>query len=218
MDKNSIEFKNLLEIYPRIQNRVEERLKEFDEIFRTGSDKDIFVELSFCLLTPQSKAKVCWSVIEELLSKNLIFEGNRQKLVKVLNVVRFKNNKTQYLLEAREKFFGKNAIPLKSTIAELKNDYLRRDWIVKNVKGLGYKEASHFLRNIGFYNNLAILDRHVLRNLDKLGIIDEIPKSITKKRYLDMEKKMKSFAKKINIPLPYLDFLLWYKETGEIFK
>jgi N-glycosylase/DNA lyase len=83
---------------------------------------------------------------------------------------------------------------------------------------MGYKEASHFLRNIGFADDLAILDRHILKNLKIFGIIEEIPKSLSKKKYLEIEEKMRNLANEVNIPLSHLDLLFWSKETGEIFK
>jgi N-glycosylase/DNA lyase len=83
---------------------------------------------------------------------------------------------------------------------------------------LGYKEASHFLRNIGFGENLAILDRHILKNLVLLGVIESIPKGIIKNKYLEIEEKMAKLSKKIDVPMSHLDIVLWYKETGEIFK
>jgi len=43
------------------------------------------------------------------------------------------------------------------------------EWLVKNLTGLGYKEAGHFLRNIGS-GKIAILDRHILRNLHALAL------------------------------------------------
>ena len=61
-----------------------------------------------------------------------------------------------------------------------------RAWLVREVKGLGWKEASHFLRNIGF-RDLAILDRHILRNLRRHGVIRTIPASLPEKRYLAIE-------------------------------
>jgi len=80
------------------------------------------------------------------------------------------------------------------------------------------KEASHFLRNIGLGKDLAILDRHILKNLKEYGVINEIPKSITKKVYIAIEDKMREFSKRINIPMDELDLLFWSKETGIIFK
>lgn len=84
--------------------------------------------------------------------------------------------------------------------------------------GLGYKEAGHFLRNVGLGEDLAILDRHILKNLVLLGVIDEVPASLTKRRYLEIERRMIEFSKKTGIPMGHLDLLLWSKETGEIFK
>jgi N-glycosylase/DNA lyase len=89
---------------------------------------------------------------------------------------------------------------------------------VENVKGLGYKEASHFLRNIGLGEDLAILDRHILKNLALLGVIKEVPTSPTKRIYLEIERKMTAFSKESKIPMGHLDLLLWYKEAGEVFK
>ena len=89
---------------------------------------------------------------------------------------------------------------------------------MKNIKGLGYKEASHFLRNIGRGEDLAILDRHILKNLALLGVIDEVPSSPTKRLYLEIEEKMAAFSRQTNIPMGHLDLLLWYKEAGEVFK
>ena len=89
---------------------------------------------------------------------------------------------------------------------------------MKNIKGIGYKEASHFLRNIGFGAELAILDIHILRSLVKLGVIDEMPKTLTPKRYLAIEEKVKLFADKVKIPMARLDLVLWSAGTNKIFK
>jgi len=59
-----------------------------------------------------------------------------------------------------------------------------REWLIRSIRGIGYKEASHFLRNIGLGENLAILDRHILKNLKFFGVIEEIPASLPKKNIL----------------------------------
>ena len=95
------------------------------------------------------------------------------------------------------------------------NDMDVREEIVKNVKGLGYKEASHFLRNIGLGKDLAILDRHILRRLKSCGVLEEVPKSLTPKRYLEIEEKMRRFFKQVEIPLDHLDLLFFSMATGK---
>src|SRR3989344_2831258 len=105
----------------------------------------------------------------------------------------------------------------KKAMDEIKDNQELREWLVKNVKGISYKESAHFLRNVG-YRNLAILDRHILKNLVKYGGIKELPKTLTKKKYFEIENQFKEFSKKVNIPIDELDLLFWSMEAGEIFK
>ncbi|MBL7135572.1 MAG: N-glycosylase/DNA lyase [Candidatus Marinimicrobia bacterium] len=204
--------------YFLIKDEIEDRLEEFQEKGRSGSDEEIFTELVFCLLTPQSKAKSCWLAIQNLINNNLIFQGSASEISEGLNIVRFRNNKARYIVEAREFFTNYEEISIKSMLTQQKNVFSKREWLVKDVKGIGYKEASHFLRNIGFGKQIAILDRHILKNLKLYGVIGDIPKMLSRKKYFEIEKKMMDFSKEIEIPMSHLDLLFWYKETGEIFK
>ena len=107
---------------------------------------------------------------------------------------------------------------LRATLSGFADPAEAREWLVANIKGMGYKEASHFLRNIGLGENLAILDRHILKNLVLLGVINEAPASLSKRIYLEIEGKMAAFSQETKIPMGHLDLLLWYKEAGEVFK
>jgi len=42
------------------------------------------------------------------------------------------------------------------------------------------------VRSLGFGEEIAILDRHILRNLAALNVIDEVPKSMTIKKYYEI--------------------------------
>lgn len=210
-------------LYSLKNAQIRSRLKEFEQLWSHGSDEEIFAELAFCILTPQSKAKVCWDAIERLREEGVLFKGNTRHIKKELIGVRFKNKKARYIVEARKLFMTQNRIKvLKGGLVGFLSKFADvrecREWLVKNIKGLGYKEASHFLRNIGLGENIAILDRHILKNLKQLGIVEEIPKSMGRARYMQIEKDMLGFARQINIPLSHLDLLLWSKETGEVFK
>ena len=209
----------LHKIYNSIKPQIIERLEDFKQVWKNGNDYDIFIELVFCLLTPQSKAISCWKCVNILKEKNLLLNGNIDKLKKeIRGYARFHNVKAQRIIEARKLFMNNNAIHLKEQINNFKTTPDKRKWLVSNIKGYGYKEASHFLRNIGFGDGIAILDRHIYRNFKQLNIIDEIPKSVTPKKYFEIEKKMSEFSTNINISMIHLDFVLWYKETGKIFK
>jgi N-glycosylase/DNA lyase len=208
----------LKKIYRQKQQEIISRLNEFSKIWDTGNDHDIFCELAFCIFTPQSKAKACWASVTTLCREDLLFRGTPAQIRKNLHCVRFHNKKALYLVNARNLFMRDGRTSVKQVLASFSDPAACRDWLVKNIKGIGYKEASHFLRNVGFGRELAILDRHILRNLVELGVIGEIPESLSRARYLQTERAMLAFAKKVRIPISHLDLLLWYKETGEIFK
>ena len=196
-------MKTYKEHYKENKKIIKDKLKEFSK------NKDYFYELCFCLLTPQSKAKKCYEAIQILKQKD--FLNNNFNIKPILKTrTRFYNNKSRYLLELKNKF---NFIK-----QNLKNNpEATREFLVKEVKGVGYKESSHYLRNIG-YRNLAILDRHILNNLKNLNVIKEIPKTITKAKYFEIESKFKEFSKKVNIPMDELDLLFWSMQTGEVFR
>lgn len=222
--KNSY-FYEIEKVYREKKAEIRKRLDEFKDIWKKGTNKDIHVELSFCILTPQSKAKNAWKAITELREMGVLFGGDTEEITPYLNIVRFKNNKAKYLVELREQMknvegdiITKDFFSTFKDVYEIKDVYEMREWIVKNIKGMSYKEASHFLRNVGFGEEIAILDRHILRNLVRLGVIEEIPKTITEKKYKEIEKDFQVYCEEVGISMGEMDLLLWYLEAGEIFK
>lgn len=212
-------IKELKALYRPVDSKIEARLGEFERVWKKGTEKDVFVELVFCLLTPQSKARSCDSAVCILLEKDLLLKGTQKEIAEELKTkTRFHNNKAKYIVEARKMFTHNGKMRIKEKIREFQDPGDIREWLEKNVKGFGLKEASHFLRNIGMGSELAILDRHILKNLVYLVVISEVPDSLSQKKYLEIEKKMIAFSMDVGIPLAHLDLLLWYKEAGEIFK
>jgi len=198
-------------IKKQYQFKKKEIQKKINEFHNISEDK-YFQELLFCLLTPQSNAKKCWQAVEEISQLTNLNQSSVKKILK--SKTRFHNNKTRYILEAKNQ---ENEI--KKQIKNNKSNPIKlRDWLINNIKGLGQKEASHFLRNIGLSNNkIAILDRHILKNLYNLNIIQK-PTIKNKKDYLEKEQEFIKFSQKTGIPIDNLDLFFWSNENGEIFK
>ena len=206
------------ELYRDVRPLIEKRLTEFRIMWEKGDDYAMFKEFIFCLLTPQSKAKICWDAVERMEKKSLLMNGDYREILECLEGVRFRNKKAEYIINSRA-IFLENGIPrVKPIISRFKSPEEARDFLVKDVKGMGYKEASHFLRNIGCGENLAILDRHILKNLKFLGKIKYIPQSISRRIYMELENIFLRTAEELDIPPAHLDLLLWFKESGEVFK
>lgn len=214
MNVNDVKY-----MYEKLKEDIDKRISDFRNIWKNSTEEDLFLEIAFCILTPQSKAKNAWEAITELNKNKLIFKGSADDFKEILNIVRFKNKKSEYLVMLREFFTDdKGKINVREKLGNMDDIIEKRNWLVKNIKGIGLKEGSHILRNIGFGDKVTILDRHILKNLFKLNVIEEIPKSMTEKKYIEIENKMIKFCKEIKIPLDAMDIILWYNETGEIFK
>ena len=202
--------------YAEKRAAIEKRLREFRAVWREG-DRRIYSELCFCICTPQSKAVLCDRAVSRLAGNGKLFRGSLSEVRAGLKGVRFPNNKARYIMESRRLFMENGRIKIKDKI-DTRDIRTARHWLARNVKGLGLKEASHFLRNIGFGRDIAILDVHIMRNMKRLGIIKDLPKCLTEKCYLAMEEDLRKFAGRAGIPMDALDLLFWSRETGMIFK
>ncbi len=211
-------IKKLIVEYKKRKPEIKKRLEDFAPVHK-GKDEDIFQEMCFCLLTANANALHCDKAIRELRETDLLFNGKAHQIrPKLRGRVRFHNKKADFIIGARKLFKDGKNLCVKEKL-DFKDVFKVREWLVENIKGLGYKEASHFLRNIGLGKDIAILDRHILKNLKKYNVINKIPASLgSRKIYLDIEEKMKIFSKKVNIPLDEMDLLFWSIQTGFIFK
>ncbi len=216
----------IIKNYENRKEDIEERLSELNEI-GDMDDKRVFEELCFCLCVPQSSAKRSWATIEELLEKDLLYNGTKEEIREIIrkNGVRFSPQKAERIIRARKQFSKRSLvnpqedIRIKPFLNRYKGDPIKlRDWLVDNVHGIGYKLGSHFLRNTGYCQDLAILDIHILKNLHRLGLIDSKEPPSTRKQYLEVEEKMKELSEDLDIPMSHLDLVFWSNETGEIFK
>jgi len=192
-----------------ISNIVQERIDEFKNIDK-NSNEELFKEICFCLLTANYNAEKSIKIQNEI--GECFLTDSKEELTKKLKNLghRFPNARAEYIsksMKCKDKLTEIVKFPDKKAL---------RDWIVKNVKGLGYKEASHFLRNVGF-DDYAIIDFHIIDILVDNNVIKR-PKTLTKKRYLEIEEKLRKLAKKTGLSLAELDLYLWYLETGKILK
>lgn len=196
---------------------IRRRLAEFRTFWAGADDRALFRELAFCLFTPQASAERCWGTVIRLEEKDLLYKGKAEAVAPELTRIRFLHTKARRLVEARALFLGPRRRGIRRTLTGMTSEQ-GREWLVGHVKGIGMKEAGHFLRNIGFAFDLAILDRHVFRVLHEAGYLEEVPGSLTHRRYLELEKVMDRFADDLDIPLAELDLTLWAIGAGTVFK
>jgi N-glycosylase/DNA lyase len=172
----------------------------------------------FCFFTGGCSAKMGLRAIDAV--RPHLMDGDHEQVMNALvGVHRYPRARSRYVVQSREFLREHCDMRLYKKLSSFKCPDERRDWLVKErgIKGLGYKEASHFLRNIGL-SGYGILDKHILNCLAELKIIDDPKPPNTRLKYLTIEGKLKQLASDLEIDFDEMDLVLWSMKTGEILK
>ncbi len=189
---------------------ISRRAEEFREAGKS-SKEFIFGELCFCILTANTSADMGVST-QNIIGLNGFMNYDALELRDALKRAkyRFYNLRSKYIVEAR---WIVDELP---DLISSGNRQQVRDYLVENVMGIGYKEASHFLRNVGIFD-FAILDKHILRMLasEYPGIRIKVG---SRQSYLDTEKYVIDIARGMGMEAGILDLYMWKLATGKIIK
>ena len=194
-----ITFNELRPLYEVRKDSIQRRIAELRKGW-TKSDEGVFAELCYCILIAGTGAKKTIQVVDALEKESLLFQGSRQKIKQYMqdNACNCSGDKLEYILKWREQFSNKGYIRIKK---ELEDRFLKQNgWDIHGAReylvslneeiekgGIGWKVASQFLRNvgIGLGHNIAVLDTHIRKDLDRFKYIKDISGgSLKKGKYL----------------------------------
>ena len=218
------------------KDKIKERLSQFEKFFNepyswhyannelkllpseSKDDYRLFEELSFCIFTANTSAEMGLRAVDAV--RNVLINGTAGDMTRRLEgIYRFNNVRPAHILHTRTYLKNTLNFELKKKIKSFNDRTKLRDFFAlnKDIKGLAYKEASHFLRNIGF-RGYAILDKHIINSLYEFGILKTNDKPKNAKEYLEIEQKFIDFSKDAGIGIDELDLLLWSGKNGRILK
>jgi N-glycosylase/DNA lyase len=217
-DKPPVTLESVRAAHRERRGAIRARLAEFDELRRTASDERLWEELVYCIFTAGASARMGLRSVERV--RPLLAAGTHDELAGALaGSHRYPRSRSGYVVVTREHLGESCGMRLRERLESFTDPAERRDWLARerNIKGLGYKESSHYLRNVG-YRGYAILDKHILRCLAELGVVESPDPPTTRSRYLAAEGKLREFARRAGIDFDELDLVLWSMKTGEILK
>lgn len=219
-DQQPVTIDSLHVAHAARRKEIRARLREFRRVWLTASDERLWEEMVYCIFTAGASAKMGLRSVEAI--RPLLATGPQQAMTRALVATgahRFPNARPEYIVITRDYLRASFSMRLRERLKGFRNPFERRDWLATEprIKGLGYKEASHFLRNIGF-QGYGILDKHIMRCLAELGVIDSPKPPTTRTRYLEIEARMRQFAGDVGIDFDELDLVLWSMKTGEVLK
>jgi N-glycosylase/DNA lyase len=217
-EQQPVTIERIREAHAARARDIRRRLAEFRAVRRQASDERLWEELVFCIFTAGASARMGLRSVEAV--RPLLAEGTHEELARALDKKhRYPNSRSGYIVITRDYLRADCGMRLAERLESFDDPFARRDWLARErrIKGLGYKESSHYLRNVGF-RGYAILDKHILRSLAELGVLESATPPTTRTRYLDIEEALRRFAARLAIDFDELDLVLWSMKTGEILK
>lgn len=215
----------ILQVINKVKPYVDKRINEFISLkekkyttfdFNPFLDikpytADIFSEACFCILTANFKATTGIKIQAEVG-----IEGFKNFPIEKLYEI-FKKNGHRFALQRAERIVNLRSLEnFLLDVASYESGKKARIDLVKKINGYGFKEASHFLRNIGF-TDVAIIDRHISRFLFENGYVKP-RKTITKNVYLECEEALEKIGEDLNLNQAELDLYIFYIKTGKVLK
>jgi N-glycosylase/DNA lyase len=219
-DNQPVTIENILATRKARGPQIRARLAEFRDVWENGSDQRLWEELVYCIFTAGASARMGLRSVEAV--RHLLLDGSHEEMTRALveaGAHRYPRARPGYVVVTRDYLHEDCGMRLRERLESFDDMDARRDWLARtrSIKGLGYKEASHYLRNVGF-SGYAILDKHILRSLAELGVVESPEPPPTRARYLETEERLREFARQVRIDFDELDLVLWSMKTGEILK
>ncbi len=206
------------------RGKISSRLEDFKKLSDV-KEKRKFKELIFVILTSQTGAEKAWEATETLESTDLLHTGRSADIEEVLEEqeIQYPEEKSNYIVENREFLTQPTLVDPERKLKisqKINPDDLQasREWFAENIKGMSWKGSSHFLRNIGYGDDFAIISSHIINVLHELGLLETLDPPSGKKEYLEIERKFQDLARTLEIDVKELDLVLWSMRTGKVFK
>lgn len=203
--------------FEKKKDEIRSIIGSFEQKIKRCDDAELFDEFVYVILAAGSSASSALRGEKALrgiykfrnrVPKKLVFEMLKKASC------RFWKTKGEYIIDALKRLKRES---FKEEITKRLDDPEELRFYLTTFSGVGFKAASHFLRNIGIFG-FAILDKHILNSLVEFGVIESVPKQINPGKYLYLEKKFKEFANTVGISIEELDLLLWSRKTGRLLK
>lgn len=210
--------------YLKLVSRLDSR-KDWREM----KEEELWYELCTCILSSNVPYEMATSASMHLSKRGLLEFGHPAR-GDMKSVIARELSRPLYLPKKRDgsfrryrfpnvraanivgaaKFLRHNGNGLSSILRSFDSDIKTRDFLAAYVPGVGLKEASHFLRNIGYSTSLAIIDSHIVNFLrDTLLSGDIDTRTITQKTYTRLEDIMRNIARSQGLDLSILDHAIW---------
>ena len=198
-------------------------------------EEELWEELCLCILSSNVPYELALSAFEHLRSSQFLKTERIIGRSDAAQDIAIELSRQIYLPRRRDGSFRKYRFPniratnivkaartlyeegpgLSWILTNCTSEHEARDLLVENICGIGLKEASHFLRDIGYSNSLAIIDSHVIAFLAELGVIPTNKSNgVTPVLYTKLERVLQNLCADLGVNLSIFDMAIWRYMRG----
>jgi N-glycosylase/DNA lyase len=217
---------------PAIENAIREVCFALEEkgyqspSWTTMTEDDLWRELVACILGSRVRFELAHSAVERMERERLLceprrssrFEQYEQDIIRVLSEAEGPGAQSRYpffrmrasqIRHAAERLYGCGET-IRAFLENSRDIRDARRRLASEVSGLGPKQASLFLRNIGYTAHIAVLDVHVLTYMSWVGLTDAPMKSVsTIRKYEALEDAFIEHAYSFGHAPDRFDLAVW---------
>jgi N-glycosylase/DNA lyase len=217
---------------PAINNAIREVCFALEEkchqspCWTSMTEDDLWRELVACILGSRVRFEVAHSAVERMERRRLFCERRRSSRFQQyeqdvmaalserdtpgeLNRYPFFRIRANQIRRAAERLY-KSKDTLRSFLEDSRDIRDARRRLALEVSGLGPKQASLFLRNIGYAAHVAILDIHVLTYMSWVGLTEMPMRSVpTVRKYEALEDAFIEHAYSFGYTPDRFDLAVW---------
>ena len=226
MNKKKEIMNLVLDEYSRLETKYHRNKKWIDM-----SEDELWQELCLCILSSNVPYELTLSAFHHLKKKGYLRLELLKKESISKKIITDELSRPVYLPKKKDGGYRKYRFPktrARNIIQAAKVIAREEDWIkklllrsnserkvrgllVSEISGIGLKEASHFLRNIKYSKNLAIVDSHVVSFLQQIDAgTQRKTKTITRNTYFELENQIQEICGEYKLDLSIFDMAIWH--------
>jgi len=224
-----LELENIERSILKVCDHIDNKRENLE--WHNFSEEQLWYELVSCILGSQIQYETAKGCITHLIEKKLLDiqkilispDEVKEKISRELSKpiyppfvgnkgcrYRYPNSKAKYIVETCLEIYN-NKSCLRLILDGCSDAHEAREILIKKCMGIGPKQASLFLRNISYCEDLAIIDSHVIDFIRLMELNKKINSRsiVNKSQYLMNEEILLSYADGKDKTLASLDLAIW---------
>ncbi len=196
------------------------------------SEENLFKEMAMCIFSSQLRFEIAEAIAHKLHKKGFFkiskenlnrIESYESEMIQILSetitlnldgkrkdvLPRFKNRWTKLVANTVRNIYLSN-LSIKGILLEASCPLDARRLLVKHVSGFGPKQASLYLRRVGYCSDMAVIDTHIIDYLALSQGVNVKQSSLSSLSFYETtEVVFKNIAKDFGYPVGAVDLATW---------